>query len=180
LYAWIGLAWAPAVPIRLWPGAATLSIPQWLVPVGGLLLAMVPLAYFADEYSSYGRGAPVFAPLVVAAAILIWIGVDRGAIEPIRGGLLLVLAVLTVASALTALSMLRSGGAIGVRSDWGGLGNGMGGWQVLPTTVAFLLTIAFLGATIAIAIESRGPAAPKSAAVPPDGAQPARARPSGS
>lgn len=172
-YTWIGLIWAPAVPVRLWPGSASLLLPQWVVPFGGLLLAGVALiAYFLlEEPLLDERNLPVFALLVFAAAILIWLGVDRGAIEPLRGGLLLVLVVLTIASALTVLSMLRRGGAIGVRSHWGGLGNGMGGWQVLPTTVAFLLTLAFLGATVAVAIERGGPAAANTTNVPAGRAQ---------
>jgi hypothetical protein len=181
LYSWIGLSWAPAVPLRLWPGGATLLLPQWVVPFGGLLLAAVVFIVFfvlEDPYLDE-RNLPVFALLVLAAAILIWLGVDRGAIEPLRGGLLLVLVVLTVASALTVLSMLRRGGAIGVRSHWGGLGNGLGGWQVLPATIAFLLTLAFLGATVAVAIDRGGPAAAKTMVVSSGGAPLAQTKPSG-
>lgn len=178
LYAWIGLISAPAAPLRLWPGAATLSVPQWMVPIGGLLLAGVALAGLAErDYLPTELSAPVFAPLVLAATILVWLSVDRGVVEPLRGGLLLMLALLTVASALTTLAMLRSGGPIGVRSYWGGLGNGMGGWQVLPTTVAFLLTLTFLGATLLVAIDRGGPAAAKVAAAPPASAAAAQARP---
>lgn len=169
IYAWIGLAGAPPVAIRAWPGAATVSLPAWLIPLGGALVigcGLLALAIADEMLVSDAASELVFPILVVAATVMVWAAVDRGTVEPLRGGLFLTLAILTIASARTTLAMLRNGGAIGVRSHWGGLGNAIGGWQVLPTTVALLLTLAFVSAAFVVATGKSGTGASEQAAPP--------------
>lgn len=194
-YGWIALLGAPPVPVRLWPGAATVAVAAALLPLAGVVVAVllaVVVIVANDLFYEFGRGGTtgqglIFGPLVFVGAILTLVAVDRNAIEPLRGALLLILTTLTLLFSLYALHALRLGGGVGVRSQWGGLGGSMGGWQVLPATIFVLLALAFLAATIAVATTKEGAAAagasPAAAAgqgaAPPGNARGAPPRPAG-
>ncbi|WP_341678103.1 hypothetical protein [Niveibacterium sp. SC-1] len=55
-----------------------------------------------------------------------------------------------------AFALVRHGATIGVSSDWGGFGGGLGGWQVSAplALLAFALIFALLGAGLALSLLS--------------------------
>jgi hypothetical protein len=96
--------------------------------------------------------------VIWAFAILLFVAVDRKALDAGVAALLFVSAAGTLIAAAYALGALRSGEGIGVSSHWGGLGGGLGGWRLTPATPALLLALIFFGASVAIGLRDGGPA----------------------
>jgi hypothetical protein len=164
-YAWILLIWAPPLEIaflprrpQAWPAASLplLGVGFTLVALGfwTQLRAIRRQRYFyeTDEpprpLRSAGFVAVILASLGMAA--LLGLAAVRGAVEPVPAAMLLVFGVGTLIAASSTLAELRNGGAIGLSSNWGGLGGGLGGWKLTPALSAMLLTLILLGATLAI------------------------------
>lgn len=161
----------PIVPIRLWPGGPDLTVPAYVMPLLGVACTWAALRLFhAIRPSSgftFGRetqteeaapdsALPLVGVAVVALAVLALVAVDKGKLGPAPAALLLVCGTLTMIVALQAVAALRDGDEIGLSSQWGGLGGGLGGWKISPVTTLLLIMLVFLGIAVAIGGGSGG------------------------
>jgi len=86
-----------------------------------------------------------------ALTVAMIIAVAMGQIMIPRAILLMVLAVATILAIERALDGLKDSG-FEIRSSWGGLGGGLGGWSVSPPVILVVLALAFIGAATATVI----------------------------
>jgi hypothetical protein len=118
-----------------WPPDASGSVPSVIF----FVLAIFALIIFCVFAIFVGVGAQTGQSKLTAAAIAI-----------LSGGVALVLLVAALRIIDTAIRLFARGERIEVQSQWGGLGGGLGGWQLsrLASLVllAALLIVASLGA----------------------------------
>jgi hypothetical protein len=106
--------------------------------------------------------------------VFVALGVQRGAIDPLRGILLVIFAVVGAIALLRAVRLMDRE-PIEIESNWGGLGGGLGGLRFSGPIVLLLLGISFVGVAALIVVKSTG--APKevksvTSAMPPGVAAP--------
>lgn len=177
-YAWLILSW-DTVAVAFWPSGRRFAVSAALLPLIGVVVAAAFAAAQAGLGRSgppeWGRsgsrdwsrpsppwvyaeahwarlGARISLAMFVAIwalAVLLLVAVDRKA-DPMRAALVLVCGAATLIVTAYGLAALVRGQPVEMSSHWGGLGGGIGGWQLSPPTVALLLALVFLGATIAI------------------------------
>jgi hypothetical protein len=94
----------------------------------------------------------------IGANALIVYAVLRRSISPTRGAYLVVLIVLLALSATLLMDGLIRGGRLAFESNWGGLGGGLGGWQVSSVFTYLLLSIGlFVMLVAAIGVDTPHP-----------------------
>jgi uncharacterized membrane protein len=89
--------------------------------------------------------------IIVLAALLLAAAGWRQPVSPVDAALVLICGSLTVVAAVFAIDSVAGGEGLRFDSHWGGLGGGMGGWRVSPTTTLVLLSLLFLAATFTAA-----------------------------
>jgi hypothetical protein len=95
------------------------------------------------------RPAPIFGLAIAASGVMMIQAVRVGQLPALQGAMVLLLGTLTLVAGGYVLEDLARGKSISVDSNWGGLGGGLGGWRLSPTTTTLLITLTFLGATMA-------------------------------
>lgn len=134
--------------------AAVVATAELLRPGVGELLDRLELRWFAR------RDVAVVAVVGVVMAV----AVLAGQVTLPRG---LALAVLLAGAMVAGLRLMEAldHEPLEVRSHWGGLGSGLGGWQVSRPAVLLVLTLALTGAAVTTIATSPGP--PPPGPVPP-------------
>jgi hypothetical protein len=110
-----------------------------------------------------------FGPIAVAAAGLVLLvvnglivfGAVSGALDILVAALLALFVSLTIVFGLEAFRSLEHGDGFAVDSHWGGLGGGLGGWQVSRPLVFLIAALACAGLTFVVASPRLPPAGVK-------------------
>ena len=160
-YEWSLLLWQPPLLVTGWPGWQR-SWPAALLPLfcGALTLAAVfPFwlrRMFRDEETRLDTPElpPALSWALVTVSwglvVLLCAAVARNAIDPVRAALVLVCGAATLLALGFALAALWRGTNVALSSHWGGLGGGLGGWQISSSAAALFIALVFLGATLAV------------------------------
>jgi hypothetical protein len=131
-------------------------LPAWLHPdlaagawlAGGMCLgAALTLSLGASESVLDWEWSP---PRALVAIILFGASLDA-VLHPagvLGAAIAASLAILAVTAGFAAYEALRRGDAIGIQSSWGGLGGGLGGWQLSRAAGLALLTLAALAGAV--------------------------------
>jgi|GEM_PF-5395829 len=131
----------PAASASL-PGTSTPKTASQSAPATG---ASVPVAAELPGDSPYAVG------LVLTRALL---GLLASRAAPMWA--LMVFVALGASLVIWAFALVQRGGKIGVSSDWGGFGGGLGGWQISAplALLVFALIFSLLGAGLALSLLS--------------------------
>ncbi len=169
------------------PGAGGVLVLVWLVGAGGAAIATafltrhtadpqapppVPLSVrltyrFQHQGDLAGLLRPPLREMAIGAVLVagLLLATALGHISLPRA---LVLATFLIAAIVAAIHAIEATAQepVELRSTWGGLGGGLGGWRLSRPAVLLLLALAMAGAAVAAAVPSP-PVAPPAAKPPP-------------
>lgn len=178
-------AWIVLVAFAMW-GAVAL-VPPYYGPAGmptvlpypvlaaaqyGVLFAALALVLVAWAALMLGASRPLGASPealgvcgIVGSALL---AVLLGRVSPLQAGLGAALGIVAWRAGLGAHRALDGGETVGVSSQWGGLGGGLGGWQVSrPAALLMLMLVAGLAAAAIVRPAAVAPPVEKGASEAP-------------
>jgi hypothetical protein len=83
--------------------------------------------------------------VIVGVGGAVYVVATGGGVVLVKGSAALMFALLAAGSLLNLVAQLQEGRDPAVRTEWGGLGGGLGGWSVSPALVHLLLGLVFGG-----------------------------------
>lgn len=111
-------------------------------------------------------------PTGIAASGLLAGAIAAGQLTLIRAAGVIVAGGIALAAAAHAIARLSGGAPIELRSEWSGLGGGVGGWQLSPVVGLLVLAIGFGGATVSLTARPEGNGCTGAALIEQKGPQP--------
>jgi hypothetical protein len=131
----------------------------WLCGAAGMLGAVGSLQTADFRNAEFLGGLIIF----VAVAVFVFAGVQAGQIKFAAAAVTLLMSGVALAFLSTALRLLAKvvslfdqGYPIGVESQWGGLGGGMGGWHMSRLAGMVLLTAMLIGGGLGAVVALQG------------------------
>jgi hypothetical protein len=129
-----------------WLHTADQPAAAWLA-AGMFLGGALSLSVGADNGVLNWEWTPpkVLIGLILFSATL---GAAAHQVSVLRAGIASALAILAVITGYAAYDALQRGDPLGIQSSWGGLGGGLGGWQLSRSAGLVLITLAAIAGAV--------------------------------